>query len=414
MKRTEGSEAKVLRGGNAVSVGYGKHFDVATAVAQSITGVEGEPIEMLMVFSGGKQDPRAVISALQGRFPGVPIIGGSAAGAIWRGGSGYSGLEVGTMAFHRREVVPHILVGYGMLGREREVGVLLGAQVVDVAEDGAVVMLLFDSVASSVPLQLHPASTIVSGVTEGLGSKAVRLFGGGLLTDMNLSDAWVFDGREVVKHAAVALVFPKTVSAEIAILHGCRPVSTFMEITRIDGADVYELDGQPALTVVERMLGLPLGGSKGQELTLVATLGEKQGDPFAPYDENTYVNRLILSANRAAGSITLFEPDFALGTRVQIMARDNALMLDSVRKGMAAMSQTIADRDNLIAFYIDCAGRASGRSGAPIEEADLVRQSLPPALPLLGFYSGVEVAPFQGYSRPLDWTGVIAVLQLAA
>ena len=77
------------------------------------------------------------------------------------------------------------------------------------------------------------------------------------------------------------------------------------------------------------MLGLELGTASGQQLSLVATLGQKQGDPFAPYDENQYVNRLILQANPERGSITLFEPDFAVGTRVQIMSRDNALMLDS-------------------------------------------------------------------------------------
>ena len=30
--------------------------------------------------------------------------------------------------------------------------------------------------------------------------------------------------------------------------------------------------------------------------------------------------------------------------------------------------------------------------------------------PFLGFYSGVEVAPFGAYSRPLDWTGVLTML----
>lgn len=30
--------------------------------------------------------------------------------------------------------------------------------------------------------------------------------------------------------------------------------------------------------------------------------------------------------------------------------------------------------------------------------------------PLLGFYSGVEVAPILGKSRGLDWTGVLMVL----
>jgi hypothetical protein len=220
----------------------------------------------------------------------------------------------------------------------------------------------------------------------------------------------VFDGRDVAKHAAVAVVFPASVAEETMILHGCRPVSTFMEITRIDGAEVYELDGQPALEVIERMLGVRLDGSGGQSLSLMATLGVKQGDPFAPYDENAYVNRLILHANRSTGSVTIFEPDFDRGTRVQVMARDNALMLDSVRNGMAAMNLR-ARRERFLGLYIDCAGRASAKSGAAVEEADLVRHGLDPSIALLGFYSGVEIAPFVGYSRPLDWTGVLTVLR---
>ena len=39
-------------------------------------------------------------------------------------------------------------------------------------------------------------------------------------------------------------------------------------------------------------------------------------------------------------------------------------------------------------------------------------QSLDLSFPLLGFYSGVEIAPFEGYSRPLDWTGVLALLRV--
>jgi hypothetical protein len=31
-------------------------------------------------------------------------------------------------------------------------------------------------------------------------------------------------------------------------------------------------------------------------------------------------------------------------------------------------------------------------------------------VPLLGFYSGVEVAPVRGASRGLDWTGVLLLL----
>jgi small ligand-binding sensory domain FIST len=205
-------------------------------------------------------------------------------------------------------------------------------------------------------------------------------------------------------------VFPPSVRDDTVILHGCRPVSTFMEITRIEGAEVFELDGKPALEVIERMLGVTLGSTASQDLSLIATLGEKQGDPYAPYDENSYVNRLILRANRSTGSITLFEKDFHLGTRVQIMARDNALMLDSVRNGIGAINATEREGQPLLALYIDCAGRASARSGAAVEEAELVARGLDPAIPFLGFYSGVEIAPFDGYSRPLDWTGLLTIL----
>jgi hypothetical protein len=395
-----------------ISVGYAKHSDPATAVRTCVSALGTDRPRMLLAFCGGKHDPHAVRDALRRAFGEVPVFGGSAAGAVGRSGFGYSGFELGLVAFLDPAVTPRPVVTRQLLVDEHAAGAELGAGAAKIAGDGDVVMLFFDSVATSSPLRLHPASSIVDGFHAGFGPRPVCLLGGGLLTDMNLAGGWVFDGEDVVKHAAIALVFPPAVQAETVIMHGCRPVSTFMEITRIDGAEVYELDGRPALAVIERMLGLPLGGSRGHELTLTATLGEKQGDPFAPYDENAYVNRLILRANPETGSVTLFEQDFARGTRVQIMSRDNSLMLESVKRGVAEMNRAVAGTQPLLGLYIDCAGRGSARSGAPVEEAELVQRGLDAAVPLLGFYSGVEIAPFAGgLSRPLDWTGVLTVLQ---
>lgn len=395
-----------------ISVGYAKHSDPATAVRNCATALGAERPRLLLAFCGGKHDPQVVRAELRRVFGAVPVLGGSAAGAIGRSGFGYSGFELGLIGFLDPAVTPRCAVTRNLLPDEHVAGAELGAQVAGLAGEGDLVMLFFDSVATASPLRLHPASSIVDGFHAGFGERPVCLLGGGLLTDMNLSGGWVFDGDDVVKHAAIALVFPPTVQAETVIMHGCRPVSTFMEITRIDGAEVYELDGKPALTVIERMLGLPLGGARGHELTLTATLGQKQGDPFAPYDENAYVNRLILRANPETGSVTLFEQDFARGTRVQIMSRDNSLMLESVRRGVEEMNRAIQGADTLLGLYIDCAGRGSARSGAPVEEAELVQRGLHAAVPLLGFYSGVEIAPFtEGRSRPLDWTGVLTVLR---
>ena len=142
------------------------------------------------------------------------------------------------------------------------------------------------------------------------------------------------------------------------------------------------------------------------------TLGEKHGDPYAPYNESDYVNRLILSANRENGSIALFEADFQKGAKVQIMTRDNQLMLESVQKQTQRLLDSLGDSKPIFALYIDCAGRTRAFSGADTEEAGILRESIGSDIPLLGFYSGVEIAPLLGRSRPLDWTGVLSVLTL--
>lgn len=390
-----------------VRVAFAKHFDVTVAMARCIDLLGPVSPHMLLVFCGGKHDPNSVLAALHDAFGPVCVVGGSAVGAIAFGGNGYSGLEIGVMAFLDSATTPSVHVTRDLLHNERAAGRELGRQVAAVAATDAPVFLLFDSVASGSPPQLHFASSIVEGFHNGLGDRRVKLTGGGLLTDFNLSDGWVFVGDGVCRHAALALVFPPTLAVETVILHGCRPVSAFMEITRIEGAVVYELDHEPALPVIERMLGLKIGQSSDHNISLVATLGEKHGDPFGPYDENEYVNRLILTAHQGDGSVTLFEPDFKPGAKVQIMSRDNALMIQSVRDGVRAANRTIADGQTLFSLYVDCAGRASPVSGAMVEEAEVVVQTLDRSAPFLGFYSGVEIAPFGDYSRPLDWTGLL-------
>ncbi len=392
-------------------VGYGRHSLPQQAVQQCHRMLGAAVPRLLIAFVGGKHDPVRMLRALRDVFGSdVPVVGGAAAGVISRDVESYSGLELGLIGFYDPATTPRVFVTEGLRAGEVEAGRELGQRIAAVAADDAVVLILYDSVRHAAPLQLHPASAIVEGLQQGLHGRRLHLVGGGMLTDMNLSDSWVFDGRGFAKHTAVALVFPRSLVAHTEILHGCRPISSFMEITRVDGAEVFELDGEPALSVIERMLGIPLGSSQMQQLSLIATLGQKQGDPFAPFSEDRYVNRLILRTDVATGSVTLFEPDFRRGTRVQIMSRDNELMLASVRDGVARLNARLAGTEPLLGLYIDCAGRASGRSGAVIEEARLVRELLDPSVTLLGFYSGVEIAPFDGVGRSLDWTGVLTVL----
>lgn len=365
-----------------------------------------------LAFCGGKHDPVAFLEGLRETLGAVPVVGGSAPGVIAPPLVSYAGFEAALALFGEGDPGGPIVADHGLAEGGRETGRRLAARI---EADGCAdqpVLLLYDSVACRTPLRLHPASPLVLGLRDRLdrpGAPAT-IVGSGLITDLNLGDSWVFDGSGVAKHCAVAVPLGRDFEVVTEVMHGCRPASSFMTITRIEGAEVFELDGRPAYDVIIEWLG---GEAALPGLSLSLTLGAKQGDLFAPFDENAYVNRLILGADRARGSITIFEPDFTAGERVQVMSRDNQLMLDSVRRGGAAAVRRIAQGEApSLCLYVNCAGRASMRSGAEREESGLLCEILPKDFPFLGFYSGVEVAPMaEGPSMPLDWTGVLAMVR---
>jgi hypothetical protein len=394
---------------------FGYSGSSTTAARQCIQALGSISPTLLLVFCGGKLNEKEVVSALRKHFGNIPIVGGAGAGAIATGKYGYSGLEISVLAFTDPRLTPRVFSVPDLRIGEKVAAGQLAVKVKPFLKDGDTVCLFFDSVASNRPAQLHHASPIIEGFTEGCSPLKPQLLGGGVLSDFNFNDGWIFDGDEVRRHGLIALVWPSYVTMETFVLHGCVPASAFLEITRIEGAVVYELDHRPALEVLECQLGFRLTGPDGDKpVNLLATLGQKQGDPYdaVPYDENAYVNRLILSADRKDGSVTLFEPDFSLGAKVQVMSRDTGFMLDSVRRGVAAANSVIDEAGSIFSLYINCAGRASRLSGALTEETEILTSGLSRRVPLVGFYSGVEIAPFDGaLPRALDWTGLLAIMR---
>jgi len=397
-----------------VGIGHGVGADAAAVgretAKMAVSGLsDGSRPGWAIAFCGGRLDGRRVLAAMRGVWGDIPVVGGAAIGTITRRAVGYSGFECATALFPASAGAPEIVVDRGLNAGEEAAGERLGAKIRAAAHPGATVVLFYDSIRSAPPPVLHTGSRLVEGIYRGLGDHDVRLFGGGTVSDFRLTESHVFDGNDQALHAAVAVVLPPSITSRTTILHGCVPTGSFMEITRIDGAIVYELDGRPAFEALERAVGAPIDARRAKEMFLRVTLGEKHGDPFAPFDEAAYVNRLIVSADPDAGSLTLFEADFRVGSRVQFMARDNDLMFDSVRRRTAALMDEVAPEACVLGLYIDCAGRTGLTSATETEEAELVLAGVHPDIPVLGFYSGVEIAPLMGRSRPLDWTGVLTV-----
>ena len=365
-----------------------------------------------MAFCGGRHDPEAVLKGLRTQLGPIPVLGGAAVGTITNHRISYGGYECAFALFPETTDKISIVTASGLDQGETRAGEQLGKQLRECAADNATVILFYDSIQSCPPPVLNVASRLMDGIYAGLADKPLKIIGAGLLGDFQLSRSYVFDGRSPAKNMAVALILPPGWSSHVTIMHGFKPISAFMEITRIDGPTIYELDGRPAYEVLHEMTHLTDEHQADVNFTTMVALGKKLGNPFDPYKESAYINRQIIAANPENGAISLFEADFKAGMKIQIMSIDHQLVLESVRNQTKKLLNGINDGIGLGALYIDCAGRACSFAGDEVEEASILQEVIGDTMPLLGFYSGVELAPCIDRTRPLDWTGVLAVFTM--
>ena len=92
--------------------------------------------------------------------------------------------------------------------------------------------------------------------------------------------------------------------------------------------------------------------------------------------------------------------DLQPGTEVQLMRR--SLDVEYVGHRTRDMLSKLNGRKPVFAFYIDCAGRAGAYCGLDDEDAAELQKALPADVPLLGVYSGVEIAKVAGTVQALD------------
>jgi hypothetical protein len=370
-----------------------------------------ERSDFTLAFCGGNHDPIRFLDAVRDVVGESTLLGGTAVGVITGERASYGGYEAGVAVVSSDRIrFDSVAVG-GLKENEEAAGEELGRMLAGrSSDDSQAILLFYDSIKSPKPFAVNLASRLIRGIEKGLDGPHAPVLGGGMLRDYQWSGSHVFANDAAMTQHAVGVLISGECQVHHAISHGCEPASDYHTITSIDGPVVRELDGRPALRVIEDIIGA--GAARDwQQYSLLVTLGANYGDdPYGDYDENQYVNRLIAAANPDDGSVILFESDFGPGEQVQVMRRSNEHMLNSAHQMSNDVLQRIGEQKPFLGIYIDCAGRTSGFSGAGAEEGAIIQETIGSKMPLLGFYSGVEIAPFLGGSRALDWTGVLIVL----
>jgi len=213
------------------------------------------------------------------------------------------------------------------------------------------------------------------------------------------------------------------------VTQGCQPVGRTATITATQDNVVLELDGEPALDVLLRTLGVSLEGDPQVALRSVrATLaGLSDADARQPhrtghFGTDTRVRHIVGldPLRRGVAVADRVEPGMLLAfcqRHVAAARADLMRICAEIREELApaevepgapsagvAVTEGAQGRAIRGAIYVSCSGRGGPHFGGPSAELQIVRHALGD-VPLAGFFAGGEIARHHLYG----YTGVLTV-----
>jgi hypothetical protein len=392
-----------------IGIGYSNQTDSLAAGREAATSAllkaQVSTADFALLFCSGKHDAYAFMEGVVQILGDIPKVGGSCIGIITDDFLGYEGFEVGVTVFSSDTLTFKVFSQHAINLNERQAGVDLGKKIKDGWDSNDNGLLIFyDSSKQQNPPLMNFGTYLFEGIEEHL-PKSLTCAGGGFLSDMKLSTCYQFFRNEVSTQTAVAVLIGNC-KMEVSVMHGCKPCSSYLKVTKAEGPVIFEIDDRPALEVIDTLLG-ENHGIQWKDFSCYITLGVNKGEKFGTFNEKEYANRLTLAVDEQNKAMIMFEPDLKVGDDVQLMRRSVDLMY--IKENVQQLFDKVDGFKPVFAFYINCAGRAKPYAGLEFEDAEEVQKCIR-GVPLMGFYSGVEIAKVGNNLQPLDWTGVLCMI----
>ena len=211
---------------------------------------------------------------------------------------------------------------------------------------------------------------------------------GGMCGDDARFEKTLASYKENPKVGEVILIgfYGETLEITYSSFGGWIPFGPERIITKSEANILYEIDGQPALDLYKNYLG-----EKASELPQASLLYPLN---VTPEDKKEPVVRTILNIDNDNQSMIL-AGDVPINSRVQLMMAS----VDGIGDGAKIAAEfAMKNRKNKpeLAVLVSCIGRKLVMNQRVEEEVEQVRETIGEKIPMTGFYSYGEMAPFNG------------------
>lgn len=366
-----------------IGVGVSRERDAhAAGVGAATEAVTGPQPQLLVVFASDDHDLPALVAAVTGVAPDVPLVGCSTAGELSDVGAGDTGVVVS--AFGGGGFTIETAVARDVSGGLHDAGVTAAAAGSAVAASPhRALLLLTDGLAGD-------QQEIVRGAYSALGA-GTRLVGGCAGDGLRMQQTHQFHGDEVLTDAVVAAAIGSDAPIGIGVEHGWRPVGERLLVTASTGNRVLRINDRPALDIYLEVVDAPEAAHTDTEAFTRFAITHPLG-----LERRTGTEvRFIGGADFEDRSLQCIA-NVPQGELAWVMEGDEQSVLDATIGACAAARDQLGPQPPKGLLVFDCIARRGVLGDDHLDtEVGRIRDAFPDT-PLAGFYTYGEFARLEG------------------
>jgi small ligand-binding sensory domain FIST len=235
----------------------------------------------------------------------------------------------------------------------------------------------------------------------------IPVVGGGASEDGTLGETFQLCGDTVSNDALCGALFSGQFHHTIGIAQACQPISPVLTVTKSHQNLILELDGRPAFTVFAEVVHQPLLEDLRRAAAFVFV-----GLPVDPERQHIargeYVVRNLVGFDPRQGIVAVAD-EIHQGQKIVFTLRDASVSREDLKVTLEAQSQLWGEQKPSFGLYFNCLGRGRGLYGLPDLDTAYIKQYLGD-LPLIGFFTGCEIAPIQRQHSLHQYSGVLVLI----
>jgi hypothetical protein len=373
------------------------------AAEQALENAGLEKPDFVFMFASVGYDQRSLLRAVRETTGGAPLSGCSGEGTINGDDADESNFSVVVMAISSDELRWHNGIATGLRADSYATGQLVAQT------------LSSDQSADAVGLFVFPDGTTVNfdhffaGLEGNLSSdQFLPLWGGGAGDNLAMVQTYQYCDDEVVSDGVAYALLSGEAHPASAIGIGYVPIGGERTVTRSQGNLIYEIDGKPALEVLQEYLpDRVLADDWGR---YVPTFGLSFRAPSYMKDEE-YILRGINSVNKVDGSVSL-QTEVQEGTSVWVSSRDKEKITTGLDRMADQIKEELGGAQPKLVFHFDCCsrGKIMLRDEEKLQILRRFHQAVGPDVPWAGFYTYGEIGPVGKHNFYHTYTAVVLAL----